>query len=227
VLDLDGNGIQTLAANQGVNFDLFGDGQSAQWGWVAGNDGFLVMDRNGDGQINDGKELFGSGTRLADGSRAADGYAAMAAEDSNKDGKLDASDANFGKLQVWVDADKDGFTDAGELKGLADLGIVSLDLNAAKGSEIDNGNLLGLTSSYTKSDGTKGEMADVWFAKDQTPPPLGELVAPAAEAVPLPGHQPSDAAPPAGAGGVPPASVQLPMPLRGLDEDETYRPPLL
>ena len=68
-----------------------------------------------------------------------------------------------------ADANHDGKTDPGELKLLSDYGIVSLNLNATKGTTIDHGNLLGLISSYTKADGSQHAMADVWFAKDVTP----------------------------------------------------------
>jgi hypothetical protein len=68
-----------------------------------------------------------------------------------------------------VDGNHDGKTDAGELKSLEELGIASLDLNAAKGTGVDNGNLVGLVSSYTTTDGAKHDMADVWFAKDVQP----------------------------------------------------------
>jgi hypothetical protein len=230
MLDLDGNGIQTLSASQGVNFDLNGDGQAAKWGWAAGNDGFLVMDRNGDGVINDGKELFGSGTRLADGTRAADGFVAMAAEDSNKDGKLDANDANWSKLQVWVDADKDGITDAGELKSLVDMGITSFDLSSTKGTELNNGNFVGLVSKFTKDDGSTHQLADVWFAKDTTPPPAEEVIAAAPTALTLPGSagEPDPMAPLT----IDPVNnlrqVSIAQGLIYRDgEDEMFRPPII
>ena len=166
VLDLDGDGIETLASRTGVMFDLNATGQASQVGWVAGGDGLLVMDRNGDGQINDGRELFGGATETADGRRAGNGYAALAQLDSNGDGVISAGDAAFQQLQVWVDADQDAFTDAGELQSLADLGILSLDLQAQTGTEVDNGNLLGLVSSYTTTGGETRDLADVWFARE-------------------------------------------------------------
>jgi len=183
VLDLDGNGINTLSAAQGVNFDLRGNGQVQRWGWVGGNDGLLVMDRNGDGIINDGRELFGAGTVLANGKQGADGFTAMRQEDTNHDGKLDANDLHFKDLRVWVDANHDGKTDAGELKTLADLGIVEMNLGAKTGTEVDNGNLLGLVSDYKKSDGSTHALTDVWFAREgggggNTPPvSLGDVLA--------------------------------------------------
>jgi len=166
VLDLDGNGIQTLAQANGVNFDLNNDGNIDKAGWVAGGDGLLVRDINGDGVINHGGELFGEGTKLADGSKAKDGYQALAALDSNLDGLIDANDAAFGSLQVWTDANGNGITDAGELKSLSSLGITSIGLDAVKTSVVDNGNLIGLMGSYTKADGSVHTAGDVWFSVD-------------------------------------------------------------
>jgi hypothetical protein len=169
VLDLDGNGVRTLAAAQGVQFDLNGTGNTHQVGWASSTDGLLVMDRNHDGRINDGTELFGVATLDANGRRAGNGYNAMALEDSNHDGLLSSADANFQNLRLWVDANSDGITNAGELHALAEYGITELNLNAQAGTVVDHGNVLGLTSSYTTADGAKHDMADVWFAKEAAP----------------------------------------------------------
>mgnify|MGYP001756969107 CR=1 FL=1 len=64
-----------------------------------------------------------------------------------------------------VDADSDGLTDAGELHGLAEMGVASMNLVADSSTAMDNGNLLGLVSSYTHTDGSTHDMADVWFAR--------------------------------------------------------------
>jgi hypothetical protein len=166
VLDLDGNGLQTTSFTSGVNFDLNNDGNIDKAGWVAGADGLLVRDISGDGVINHGGELFGEGTVLADGSKAKDGYQALAALDSNLDGLIDARDAAFGSLQVWTDANGNGITDAGELKSLGSLGITSIALDAVKTNVVDNGNLIGLMGSFTKSDGSVHTAGDVWFSVD-------------------------------------------------------------
>ena len=122
-------------------------------------------------------ELFGSGTVLVSGKHAANGYMAMAGEDVNQDGELDALDASFKDMRIWVDANHDGKTDAGKLKLLADYNIAELNLDAARGTILDHGNLLGLVSSYTKTDGSHHAMADVWFAKDVTPAHSDDLKA--------------------------------------------------
>src|SRR5207244_232766 len=120
VLDLSGTGIHTLSAAQGVQFDVNGTGHASQVGWVGAASGLLVRDINGDGQINDGRELFGAGTLLANGQRAGNGYNAMAALDTNHDHKLTAADAAFKELKVWVDGNHDGKVNAGEMKALGD-----------------------------------------------------------------------------------------------------------
>jgi hypothetical protein len=169
VLDLNGNGIETLSASAGVKFDLLATGQAQSMGWVGGGDGLLAMDRNGDGAINDGSELFGAGTTLKDGSKARTGYQAMAELDTNGDGRIDAKDADFAKLKVWVDANHDGVSQAGELKSLADLNITSLNLDVKKDVSLNNGNIVGLTSTFTTGDGTVHQAADVWFAAGSAP----------------------------------------------------------
>jgi len=68
--------------------------------------------------INNGTELFGDSTPLGTGGNAADGFAALAQEDSNHDGVVNAQDANWAHLRVWKDADSDGVTNEGELHTL-------------------------------------------------------------------------------------------------------------
>ncbi|MGH8614789.1 MAG: hypothetical protein ACREYF_22870 [Gammaproteobacteria bacterium] len=115
VLDLDGDGVETKDLQNGVFFDHDANGFAQQSGWVRPDDGLLAWDRNSDGQINDGRELFGSGTVLRNGSKAANGFAALADLDDNRDGKIDANDAAWASLRVWKDTNGDAHTDAGEL----------------------------------------------------------------------------------------------------------------
>lgn len=204
ILDLDRNGVSTLSAAEGVQFDLTGTGHTGQYGWVAQGDALLVRDINGDWAINDGRELFGAATQLADGSRAGNGYVALGALDSNSDGRIDGMDAAFGELKLWVDADSDGVTDIGELRGLVETGISSLSLGHVASDRMDNGNAVALVGSYETSDGATHEMADVWFAKarsEMPPPQIGDLLvdAPAdlsvhaAAAAPTPSANAADA----------------------------------
>ena len=179
VLDLTGDGVSTASITQGVQFDVFGVNQKVNTGWVSGGDGLLVMDRNHDGTINGGTELFGVGTNLANGQKASNGYQALAELDTNHDGQISAADANFNELMVWVDQNADGVSEAGELHSLASLGITQLDLHATSSTAMDHGNLLGLVSSYTTADGASHDMADVWFQTHSATPAVTTATTPA------------------------------------------------
>ena len=171
ILDLNGDGVTTVGLSAGVNFDLRGTGEVANVGWVSPQDGFLVMDRNHDGIINDGRELFGEGTLLDGGVKAKDGYQALQAMDSNHDGVVDARDEHFGEIKVWNDANQDGVSQVTEVHSLGDLGIVALDATPEHTSVLDHGNWIGLESSYTTSDGQTHAMADVWLQINQAQSP--------------------------------------------------------
>ena len=164
VLDLNGSGMLSQGIDAGVKFDLFANGQPSNTGWTAPGEGFLVLDRNHDGQVNDGTELFGDATVLSNGQKAANGFAALADLDSNHDGVINSLDNHFADLKVWTDVNSNGVTDPGEMHTLAELGIQSLNLNAVGADQADNGNAVGLVSSYQTTDGRSHTLADVWFA---------------------------------------------------------------
>ena len=183
ILDLNGDGVSTQSIQNGVTFDLFANGKNVNTGWVSSSDGLLVLDRNHDGAINDGSELFGEATKLSNGSTAKDGYAALRELDTNNDGLIDKNDAAFAELKVWVDSNSDGRTGSGELKSLQDLNISSISVVAEVNLSKDNGNLIGLTSTYQTTDGATHAAADVWFVADkyQNVPVLTDVVLAAPE----------------------------------------------
>jgi hypothetical protein len=164
ILDLDGNGVQTTTLENGVAFDLNDDGLAHQVAWTDGVDGFLVLDRNGDGIISSGAELFGDHTIMASGQVARDGFEALRDLDSNADGVFNAQDDLFQQVQVWVDANHDGVSGADELFGLEQLGIAEIQLNPESTPDrFENDNFYGLTSSFTWADGRTSEVVDVWL----------------------------------------------------------------
>jgi hypothetical protein len=167
ILDLNGDGVKTLSISSGVKFDLFADGHTVNTGWVSSGDGLLVLDRNHDGVISDGSELFGSSTKLKNGERAQDGYAALREFDSNGDGVISNADEMYADLRVWIDRNSDGVSETGETRTLQSLGIKNINLNPSVGTQTDHGNLLGLTSSYETSDGATHAAVDVWFIADK------------------------------------------------------------
>lgn len=166
-LDLDGDGLETVGID-GTNpvlFDHDGDGVKNASGWIKPDDGFLVLDRNG--SIDSGTELFGDSTPLLDENgevvgQAADGFAALAAEDTNGDGIVDANDANWDKLRVWQDLNSDGKTDEGELKTLEELGIAGFHVAKEENTQVlSNGNAVADLGSYIRTDGSEGTLGEV------------------------------------------------------------------
>jgi hypothetical protein len=199
-------------------------------GWVAGGDGLLAMDKDGDGVINDGSELFGSATRLSDGRRASHGFEALSDLDGNRDGRIDAQDDAFADLRVWVDHDRDGMTDPGELRGLLDAGVAAIHLDFERSDQLQQGNLMGLLGTYETTDGEQREAVDVWFATrspGSSAPTAAELLVEATGTL-LP-RSDAMAAAPAGAASPPsaPGPVQS---AGGLTIDEEWlknQPPLI
>lgn len=161
ILDLNGDGVHTTTLDKGVVFDIQGNGQPVQTAWVDATDGLLALDLNNDGVINNGTELFGDSTRLGSVNKAQDGFQALAQYDGNHDGVIDGLDAVFANLKVWVDANQNGMSEASELNTLAQLGVQSLQLAATPGTQMDNGNLLALLSTWTDTNGHAHALADV------------------------------------------------------------------
>ncbi|WP_137924497.1 calcium-binding protein [Cupriavidus sp. 2SB] len=168
IIDLDGDGVETVSSADGIYFDHDGDGFAESTGWVGKDDGLLVMDRNGDGKIDSGAELFGQFTPGGDGN-APNGFDALRALDSNHDGKFDAADVDFDKVLVWQDKNQDGNVQDGELMSLGAANVASISLDAIASNQVDgNQNQHGLLGSYTGTDGHIGAVTDVWFHVDPT-----------------------------------------------------------
>ncbi|MBT0289763.1 calcium-binding protein, partial [Vibrio campbellii] len=125
ILDLDGNGV---SLTESTYFDHNANGIANRTQWVSSTDGLLALDRDGNGTIDSGRELFGDNTLDANGDVASDGYAALKAFDSNGDDVINQKDQVFDQLKVWVDANSDGVSQENELKTLKSLGVESIDL---------------------------------------------------------------------------------------------------
>ena len=131
---MENDGIHLTGLNDPVWFDIDADGDVELMSWTNQGEGLLALDRNGNGSIDDGGELFGDATVLADGTRAANGYLALAELDSwafggNGDGQIDARDAAFGFLRLWRDRDHSGTSRPDELHTLAEAGIRRIGLS--------------------------------------------------------------------------------------------------
>ena len=166
-LDLDGDGVETTGVTAGAYFDHDANGFAEQTGWAGADDGLLAMDRDGNGTIDSGKELFGDQTILSSGQKASNGFQALADLDDNKDGKIDTNDSAYSQLKVWQDIDGDGYSSEDELLSLSDAGVASINTGYTDANITDaNGNTIKQDGSFTKSDGTTGAASDVYFQVD-------------------------------------------------------------
>lgn len=122
VIDLDGGGFDLLAVDESAAmFDMNEDGFREHVGWIGGGTGLLVVDRNGNNDVDDMSELVGSLNE--------DGFISLAAMDDNEDGKIDSEDELFGYMKIWEDRDGDGEVDNKELNPIVSYGIASLFTN--------------------------------------------------------------------------------------------------
>ncbi|MDO8415170.1 MAG: hypothetical protein Q7S87_03040, partial [Agitococcus sp.] len=169
-LDLNRDGvISTIAQNDVLRFDMDATGFAETTAWVGPEDGLLVRDLNGNGSIDSGRELLGDQTLLPNGTMATTGFQALAALDSNADGKVDANDLAWGSLQVWRDSNSDGFTDEGELLSMADAGVLSVSIAAVTVNQaVGNGAILNQQGSFIRTDSTVGAANSFLFSRNTT-----------------------------------------------------------
>jgi hypothetical protein len=161
VLDLNNNGIETTALYETkVFFDIDADGFAEKVGWVKPTEGLLAIDTNNNGKIDDITELFGDDKQPA--------FDKLRRFDSNHDGKINASDADYSKLLVWQDLNTDGRTDSGELKTLQEAGVKEISLTETKTDSYQNDNYISTSATFTKFDNSTSQIADVHFMNDNT-----------------------------------------------------------
>lgn len=160
VLDLDRDGLEfTPLASSTAFFDLDADGFANRASWLDPDDGFLALDRNGDGIINNITELFGN--------EQAQGFQILGQLDEDGDGVMSAGDAQFRNLLVWQDLDGDGASRPEELTSLGQNGIDAINLadtvvNTQPAPDVR----MASTGVCTTADGAALQVADVLFATD-------------------------------------------------------------
>ncbi len=161
VLDLNKDGFisTTALADSNTYFDITGDGLRERVGWVEGEDGLLVYDKNENGEIDGISELFGSKNEsgIQELKRIAD---------SNYDNTINQADELYNRLQVWRDKNQDAIVQENELSTLQEEGITSINLNAVNTKIEINGNTLTEASKYTDTNNNKELIADIQLATD-------------------------------------------------------------
>lgn len=155
VLDLDDDGIELSGVDDGVLFDINADGIKEQTAFVAGSDAFLALDRNFNGIIDDGGELFG------DQHGAKDGFEELRRFDFNDDGLINDRDPLFTKLLLYNDQNRDGYSQLDEIHTLKQKRIEAILLDSAEDVEYQiNGNPIIKAGSYVLKDGSHHRLAD-------------------------------------------------------------------
>lgn len=127
ILDLHNDGY--LLSGPSVMFDLRANGQPRLYGWPAGSDdAFLALDVDGNGTIDNGRELFGNRSyqHAPASGEARNGFRSLAALDSNDDGIITEADPVYKHLRLWIDANRDGQSQPAELFTLASRGVTSV-----------------------------------------------------------------------------------------------------
>jgi hypothetical protein len=156
VLDMAGNGFTTSGLGRAVRFDLDADGRMDSISVPTADDALLALDRNGNGRIDDGRELFG------DQHGAANGFAELARFDDNGDGRIDAADAVFDKLRL-LRFDAQGRQ---RLQTLGEAGVSAIDLRARDVSiALGAYDQIAQLGRFEFTDGRSGQAADLLLAK--------------------------------------------------------------
>ena len=178
ILDLDRNGISLTSLDQSrAFFDLDNNGFREHVSWVGSSEGLLVRDLNNNGRIDHLGEQFGDAI--------VNGFTALAALNSNADGKVDATDSAFNSLRIWIDRDGDGYTDNGELRTMADLSIKAINLARTDRSNDPEG--IRSTGTFVFNDNSTAAIAAVDLSIDRLNTIFAQDVDLKAETLFLPG----------------------------------------
>jgi hypothetical protein len=130
-LDDDGDLTSIVESRARVHFDADGSALDREWTWISSRAGWLVYDHDGGGQITSALQLFGNVTFWLFWNN---GYEALAALDDDGDGELKGNELRY--LAIWRDANTDGVSDPGEVRPLADHGIISLSCHFTVGDDV-------------------------------------------------------------------------------------------
>jgi hypothetical protein len=164
VLSFDASPVEMIAAESTpmATFDIDMRANSCiTTDWPTAATPWLAVDLDGNGTIDGGHELFGSGSRLVDGRNAANGFIALAEFDADRNGVVDAADPRFGELMLWRDWDADRFSTPDELTPLLDNGVRALPVEYAVEVGCDARGNCGVERASFEHAGGVGEIVDI------------------------------------------------------------------
>lgn len=178
VIDFGETGIDLCTLEQGVNFDLDNNGYAEKTAWIDVEDGFLALDRNENGVIDNGGELFGDKVEIEDGVYSRSGFEALSVLDENADGVIDASDSCYENLLVWIDANHNGYSERTELRTLKSCNIEKIDLNYVESSIMDEhtGTRMAETARVALANGEETTISEFWFPVNASDTTYGDIV---------------------------------------------------
>jgi hypothetical protein len=160
VLSFGGDPVQFSASS--ATFDITGAGACITTDWPDAQTPWLAIDLDGNGSIDGGHELFGTGTVLGSGRHARHGFAALASLDTDGDGRITPNDERFDDLVLWSDHDGDRRSTPWELEPLSVRGVTSISLTYEDGRSCDErGNCLRQRATVELAPGSAQPHAEV------------------------------------------------------------------
>ena len=174
IVDFGDHGYDLTSSAEGVSFDIDNDGVAEAISWTAAGaaDAFLALDRNGNGSIDSGAELFGAATEQR-ASNKPNGFAALALFDEagrggNGDGVIDAQDDVWSSLLLWVDRSHDGVAQSDELARVSasGLNVLLLDVKEAQRRDRHGNRYLYRSTALAEGGLRKVDVVDVFFVPE-------------------------------------------------------------
>lgn len=174
LIDVERDHYQLTGLSDAVTFDIDGDGDEEVLGWTeaTSDDAFLALDRNVNGIIDSGRELFGDSTEQPP-SESPNGFAALAVLDrpeygGNEDGKITDADLAFYQLLLWTDRNHDAYSQGSEIEPLSTSAIEAIELNYVENGQADqHGNWLRWKSKVHFQQGRRFAAVDVIFVTEE------------------------------------------------------------
>ena len=162
-IDLNNDGIKGTNLDYKINFDLDNNGFKEATSWIDNNDAFIAIDKNNNGAIDNGSELFGNksisnNAYAYTNPNAKNGFESLKELDSNNDDIIDEKDKEFENLLLWQDKNSDGISQENEIIKLSEK-VKSINLSYTKNGQTE-------ISSATLNDNTEVKVQDMYFNVD-------------------------------------------------------------